>query len=71
MMRAAGPAGELVLAPSAIEPEAVAEAVLQGIADERFLILPHPEAADYYVARATDPDRWIAGMNRVQRQLEG
>lgn len=71
MMRAAGPAGELVLAPNAIEPEDVAEAVLQGIADERFLILPHPEAADYYVARATDPDRWIAGMNRVQRQLEG
>lgn len=71
MMRAAGPAGELVLAPNAIEPEDVAEAVLQGIADERFLILPHPEAADYYVARATDPDRWIGGMNRVQRQLEG
>jgi NAD(P)-dependent dehydrogenase (short-subunit alcohol dehydrogenase family) len=70
MMRAAGPAGELVLAPNAIEPEDVAEAVLQGIADERFLILPHPEAADYYVARATDPDRWIGGMNRVQRQLE-
>ncbi|WP_405733188.1 SDR family oxidoreductase [Streptomyces sp. NBC_01537] len=71
MMRSAGQAGELVLAPNAIEPEDVAEAVLQGIADERFLILPHPEAADYYVARATDPDRWIGGMNRVQRQLEG
>jgi NAD(P)-dependent dehydrogenase (short-subunit alcohol dehydrogenase family) len=71
MMRSAGPAGELVLAPNAIEPEDVAEAVLQGIADERFLILPHPEAAGYYVARATDPDRWIGGMNRVQRQLEG
>jgi NAD(P)-dependent dehydrogenase (short-subunit alcohol dehydrogenase family) len=70
MLRSAGHAGELVLAPTAIEPEDVAEAVLRGIAEERFLILPHPEAADYYVARATDPDRWIAGMNRVQRQLE-
>jgi NAD(P)-dependent dehydrogenase (short-subunit alcohol dehydrogenase family) len=71
MLRGAGEAGELVLAPTAIEPEDVAEAVMRGIADERFLILPHPEAADYYVARATDTDRWISGMNRVQRQLEG
>ncbi|MDX6351846.1 MAG: hypothetical protein QOF84_6636 [Streptomyces sp.] len=71
MLRGAGEAGELVLAPTAIEPEDVAEAVMRGIADERFLILPHPEAADYYVARATDTDRWIGGMNRVQRQLEG
>lgn len=70
MLRSAGQAGRLVLAPTAIEPEEVADAVLQGIADERFLILPHPEAADYYLARATDPDRWIGGMNRVQRQLE-
>ncbi|WP_127360686.1 SDR family oxidoreductase [Actinacidiphila soli] len=71
MLRGAGEAGELVLVPTAIEPEDVAEAVMRGIADERFLILPHPEAADYYVARATDTDRWISGMNRVQRQLEG
>jgi NAD(P)-dependent dehydrogenase (short-subunit alcohol dehydrogenase family) len=70
MLRGAGEAGELVLVPTAIEPEDVAETVMRGIADERFLILPHPEAADYYVARATDTDRWISGMNRVQRQLE-
>ncbi|MFD3454096.1 SDR family oxidoreductase [Streptomyces sp. NPDC058691] len=70
MLRAAGPAGELVLAPGAIEPEDVVEAVLQGIADERFLILPHPDAAGYYAARATDTDHWIGAMNRVQRKLE-
>ncbi|MET9879691.1 SDR family oxidoreductase [Actinacidiphila glaucinigra] len=70
MLRAAGPAGDLVLAPTAIEPEDVAEAVFQGIADERFLILPHPGTGAYYTARAGDTDRWIGGMNRVQRKLE-
>ena len=45
--------------------------MLEGIADDRFLILPHPEVADYYAVRATRPDRWIGGMNKVQRQLEG
>jgi NAD(P)-dependent dehydrogenase (short-subunit alcohol dehydrogenase family) len=70
MLRASGRAGELVLAPTAIEPEDVAEAVLRGIADERFLILPHPEAGEYYVARATDTDHWIDSMNRLQQKLE-
>ncbi|MFJ4848002.1 MULTISPECIES: SDR family oxidoreductase [unclassified Streptomyces] len=70
MLRSAGPVGELVLGPGAIEPEQVADAVLQGIADERFLILPHPEAAGYYAARAGDTDHWIDAMNRVQRKLE-
>ena len=38
--------------------------------DDRFLVLPHPRAADYYRHRATDPDRWLDGMNKLQRQLE-
>jgi NAD(P)-dependent dehydrogenase (short-subunit alcohol dehydrogenase family) len=71
MMRAAGTAGELVLAPTAIEPEQLADAVMEGIAAERFLILPHPEVAGYYAARAADPEQWIDGMNRLQRKLEG
>jgi NAD(P)-dependent dehydrogenase (short-subunit alcohol dehydrogenase family) len=71
MLRAAGTAGDLVLAPTAIEPEDVAEAVLKGIVQDRFLILPHPETAEYHAARAADPDRWIRGMNKVQRRLEG
>ncbi|MFI0941877.1 SDR family oxidoreductase [Streptomyces sp. NPDC021020] len=70
MLDAAGPAGELVLAPTAIEPEDVARAVLAGITDERFLILPHPEVADYYAARAAEPERWLRGMNRLQRDYE-
>ena len=37
---------EVVLAQGAIEPTDVADAVVAGLADERFLILPHPEVAD-------------------------
>ncbi len=43
-----------------IEPAEVAEAVVRGIADERFLILPHPEVAAMHAAKAADPDAWIA-----------
>ncbi|MBD0712182.1 MULTISPECIES: SDR family oxidoreductase [unclassified Streptomyces] len=70
MLTAAGSAGELVLAPTAIEPEAVADALLDAIAAGRFLVLPHPEVAGYYRHRASDPERWLAGMNHLQRTWE-
>ncbi|MFE3326464.1 SDR family oxidoreductase [Streptomyces sp. NPDC059176] len=70
MLTAAGSAGELVLAPTAIEPEDVADALLEGIEADRFLILPHPEVAGYYQARAGEPDRWLAGMNHIQQTWE-
>src|SRR6267378_3479247 len=47
------------LTDSALEPEQVAEIVLQGIRDEKFLILPHPEVAEYFTRKATDYDRWL------------
>jgi NAD(P)-dependent dehydrogenase (short-subunit alcohol dehydrogenase family) len=56
------------LSESAIEPEAVAEAVMNGIADERFLILPHPDVAEYVRRRAIDHDRWLRGMRRLRSQ---
>jgi NAD(P)-dependent dehydrogenase (short-subunit alcohol dehydrogenase family) len=71
MLTAAGSAGELVLAPSAIEPEAVADALFDAMAQDRFLVLPHPEVAGYYRARAKDPDHWIGNMNHLQRKWEG
>ncbi|MEU6916299.1 SDR family oxidoreductase [Streptomyces olindensis] len=70
MLAATGSAGDLVLKPTAIEPEAVADALLKGVEEDRFLILPHPEVAAYYQARAGDPDRWLTGMNRIQQQWE-
>lgn len=70
MLTAAGSAGELVLAPTAIEPEDVADALFEGIAADRFLILPHPEVASFYQARAATPERWLAGMNHIQQKWE-
>lgn len=57
------------LTTGALEPEAVAEAVARGIADERFLILPHPEVAEYFRRKADDYDRWLRGMRRLRHDL--
>ncbi|MEU4267428.1 SDR family oxidoreductase [Streptomyces sp. NPDC026092] len=71
MLTAAGSAGDLVLAPTAIEPEDVADSLLDAIEADRFLVLPHPEVADFYQARAADPERWLGNMNHIQRKWEG
>ena len=52
-----------------IEPEQVAQAVVEGLAAERFLILPHPQVAEYVRRKTTDYDRWLAGMRRLQRRF--
>ena len=70
MLDEAGPLQELLTHDSALEPEDVAQTVWEALADDRFLILPHPEVAGYYQARATDTDRWLAGMRKLQRRLE-
>jgi NAD(P)-dependent dehydrogenase (short-subunit alcohol dehydrogenase family) len=70
MLAASGQAGDVVLREAAIEPEEVGEALWQGLADGRFLILPHPEVLRYYGMRAEDTDRWLRGMNRMQQRIE-
>ena len=70
MFDGSDPMSEKLLGPSAIMPEQVADAVMEGIADGRFLILPHPDAAGMYAGRAAEPDRWLAGMNKLQQYLE-
>lgn len=52
-----------------LEPLDVADAVVEGIGDERFLILPHGEVGEFYRRKAEDPDRWLAGMRRYQDAL--
>ena len=70
MLEAAGTAGRMLLAGPAITPEDAAGAVIDGIADGRFLILPHPEVARMYAGRAADPDRWQGAMNKLQQRLD-
>ncbi len=49
----------------------VAACVIEAVADERFLILPHPEVATYERRRADDRERWLRGMRRLQSRLSG
>jgi hypothetical protein len=43
----------------------VAGAVVAGLAAETFLILPHPEVGTFWAQKASDPDRWLAGVRRL------
>ncbi len=62
--------GDGFLVEGAISAEAVAEAAVVGVREERFLILPHPEVAEYARRKADDPDRWLRGMRRLQAEIE-
>lgn len=68
---AAGHLGARVIAASGavLTPDQVAEATIAGLAEERFLILPHPEVATYARRRAEDPDGWQAGLRKLVRKL--
>lgn len=54
-----------------LSTEYVADCILAGIENERFLVLPHPQVANYFQRKAADHDRWINGMKRFKRQLAG
>jgi NAD(P)-dependent dehydrogenase (short-subunit alcohol dehydrogenase family) len=54
-----------------LEPAEVASIVVDGLRAEQFLILPHPEVLTYFQRKASDYDRWLAGMRRLQARVEG
>jgi NAD(P)-dependent dehydrogenase (short-subunit alcohol dehydrogenase family) len=62
---------EVVKAMGMIEPEEVADAVVAGLAEDAFLILPHPEVAQFEQRRAGDRERWLQGMQKLQARLLG
>ena len=53
-----------------MEPDVVAQEVLKCISEEKFLVLPHTEVAEYVSRKGNDRDRWISGMQRLQKQYE-
>jgi NAD(P)-dependent dehydrogenase (short-subunit alcohol dehydrogenase family) len=78
MLRADTPPGEdppaaavVKAAGALLEPEQVADVVTRGLREERFLILPHPEVLTFFQRKASDYDRWLAGMRRLQAGLIG
>src|SRR4051794_9930091 len=61
--------GGALLGPSAIEPEDVAQAVVDGLRAEEFLILPHPEVREYFRRKGDVYERWLKGMRRLQSRV--
>ncbi len=53
-----------------LEPEPVADACVEAIKAETFLVLPHPQVLEYMRRKTADYDRWIRGMQRLNRQYE-
>jgi len=63
------PAGAAALTSGGlIEPEDVADAVVAGVNDERFLILPHENVKGFMAFKGAEPERWIKGMRRLVRE---
>lgn len=54
-----------------LEPEVVADACIEAVREERFLVLPHPEVATYFQRKANDYDRWLGGMRRFRDRISG
>ncbi len=54
-----------------LSPAQVADDIVAGIREGRFLVLPHPQVQTYFQRKAADYDRWIAGMQRFRRKLTG
>lgn len=63
-------AGGAFLLDTALEPEQVADAVVQGMSEEKFLILPHPEVAKYFQNKANDYERWLRGLRKLQASTQ-
>ena len=58
-----------VLVEGSVSVEQVADAVIEGLGDERFLILPHPEVIEYFRRKGNDYDRWLRGMRRYRAEI--
>jgi NAD(P)-dependent dehydrogenase (short-subunit alcohol dehydrogenase family) len=65
-------AGDVVRAAGGVvEPEEVADHVVDALREERFLVLPHPEVLTFFQRKASDYDRWLSGMRRLQAAVTG
>jgi NAD(P)-dependent dehydrogenase (short-subunit alcohol dehydrogenase family) len=54
-----------------LQPDAVAEVVVRGLAESRFMILSHPVTKDYLQRKAADYDGWISSMQRFWHKVRG
>lgn len=70
MLAEAGPLKSILTMEEVLSPEDVARAWVDSLDDDTFLVLPHAVVGDYYLARASDTDRWLRGMRRLQSHLD-
>jgi NAD(P)-dependent dehydrogenase (short-subunit alcohol dehydrogenase family) len=71
LLRSESGARRELLSQGLISADAVAQAVVQGLAEERFLILTHDFVREQMQRKAADTDRWIRGMRRFHAQAGG
>lgn len=64
-----GSGGGVAGGDGVIKPEVVADDVVKALQDGKFLILPHAEVLKYYQRKASDYDRWLAGMGRLHKSF--
>jgi NAD(P)-dependent dehydrogenase (short-subunit alcohol dehydrogenase family) len=65
-LAAGDPAARAVAASGDIlSADEVAAATVQGLTAGRFLILPHPQVGTFWAQKASDVERWLAGMRRL------
>ena len=66
-----GPTGDRksFLSKGSVSAEDVAGKVVEAMEAERFLVLPHPEVAEYEQRKAADRDRWLKGMRRLRAAI--
>ena len=65
------PGGGVAGVDGMLEPERIADVVVEALAAERFLVLPHPTVAEYVRRKGEDVERWVRGMRRLQARFEG
>lgn len=70
MLAGAGELTDVLSRDRALTPEEVADCAVAALDSDAFHVLPHPEVAQYTALRGADPDRWLAGMNKLQRKIE-
>jgi NAD(P)-dependent dehydrogenase (short-subunit alcohol dehydrogenase family) len=58
------------LATSAVTPEDVADCVVNGLAAEKFLLLPHHQVEEFFAFKGEDYDRWLHNFSRIAQKLE-
>jgi len=68
-MTTAGPSAARV--DGVMQPEEVARLVIEAMEEERFLILSHPQVQEYVLRKASNRDRWLAGMRRLRDKVYG